>query len=312
MISWFQQTRLRTMLATVSLGASLVLVLGLVYRLTCPGRLVENTLCGAIAKNPPWTLLTRIGSAPALVLLWLWRTKHKDKDIEQKQHEIDIAKREERSKRFVEAVRLLAEDTLAARLGAIYSLESLATDAPYERKRILETLCAFIRGHGLGSTQIDDVHFPSSPQPEDVQVAFTVVGRIPDARELDLRRAEVPQIEGIQARLIAADLSGADLSDSMFYSADFTDANLSGTNLSGAKLQYANLTGAKAFAANFHGTDLSGANLTNIGIDSKGLSGAEYSRHTIFPVGFTPENEGLVFTDDAVDRALYPEAFQNN
>src|SRR5664279_3093405 len=125
-VTWLKETRLRAILASVLLGAGLVLVLSLVYRLACPWPRAEGSVCSAIAKNPPWTLLTSIGSAPALILLWLWRTVHKDEDLAKREREIRqrdaelevtrqqaedarkateaqhaLALREERSKRFL-------------------------------------------------------------------------------------------------------------------------------------------------------------------------------------------------------------------
>ncbi len=256
----------------LGLGGLLVVLLSLAYRLQCPWPRSAGTVCKAIVDSPPWTLLTSLAAAPALVLTWWWRTVHKDKDIGQKQIELDLAKREERSRRFVESVRLLADKEKEARLGAIYSLESLASDSLEERQRVVETLCAFLREHGQSDRDRKDIDCEFL-QPVDVQAAFTVIIRIPNVRGLDLRRAKLTHIEGMNGSFHHAALQLADLRNAMLFGADLQGARLCWVDMRGAFLSNANLNDADLSEANFASVNLDAAKLVKANLYKADLTG---------------------------------------
>jgi hypothetical protein len=91
-----------------ALGVALVGGVLWVYAYLCPEILAcpsdprdDGSICLFIARSPPWTMLTGLASAPALVVLWMLRTKHK-------REEISNANQQQISNRFAEAVKLLA------------------------------------------------------------------------------------------------------------------------------------------------------------------------------------------------------------
>jgi hypothetical protein len=124
----------------VAIGIGFVVVIPIKFQTFCTFEPFCRGVRDAATKSPPWTLLTSLAAAPALLLTWFWRTVQKDKDVAQKEHELAIGKREERSNRFFESIKLLADNHVQIQLGAIYSLESLATDAKEEQERICKYL----------------------------------------------------------------------------------------------------------------------------------------------------------------------------
>lgn len=116
--------------------------------------------------------------------------------------------------RFVEAVKLLTEEHVEAQLGGIYSLESLANDAPGERARVRETLCGFVREHGKRATTGDSLSDDEQElrQGAAVQAAVAVLARIPRvAGRLDLRRTSLTRVEVRLGALRFADFTASDL-----------------------------------------------------------------------------------------------------
>jgi len=318
-------------------GAALVAFAFILYSHTCT-KAGTNVICDALAVNPPWTLLTSLGSAPALMLLWYWRTVHKDTDIDQKKEELEarkqdiqqrdaelaitkvqiqiardaaerqhaLALREERSKRFVEAVRLLADRKIEARLGGVYSLESLATDAEEERKRTVETLCAFLRTHGRAWESKFNVPPSGWTQPEDIQAALAVVCRMPNIGPLDLRRAHLSNIgvDGVTSNLEGvclddASLSGVDfakvkLRGAQFRNADLRDALFAQSDLRNADLSKAIVGDCLFLNADMRGARLWGVDLSEANLDDARLEGAMYDDDTKLPGEFSADERGMV------------------
>ena len=291
--------------------------------------------CCAVQKNPPWILISGVAAAPALVLTWWWRTQQKDTDIAHKEADIALAKRGERSERFLEAVKLLWSDSAAVRLGGVYSLESLARESHADLPRILDTLCAFVR---LSKGK-------RGPAAADIAGAFTVLCRIHRAiREnthmlaeeiryqqilrIDLSgatlngaRVFLPALAGaelgaasfIESRLYGGSLSGAQmqrakLSRAMcqttnFEKADLTDADCSGADFTlssfkGCRLKGCNLTGSNLRHCDLRGADLSGALL-----DGAILEKAKYDSGTQLPTGFDVSGRQMDFVDGDSSKA---------
>ena len=100
--------------------------------------------------------------------------------------------------------------------------------------------------------------------------------------------ADLPSLRGEDLRgedLREADLRGADLRDADLRAAYLRDADLYDADLSGA-----NLTGAYLSKADLSGADLSGADLREAD-----LYGAQYNSKTVFPTGFNPKEEIMVW-----------------
>ncbi len=315
--------RFARVLGAVALGILLVVAALALFRYGCPDYPTDGSLCWVLARNPPWPLLATIAAAPSVILTWYWRTVHKDTDIRQKQFEIDLAKREERSKRFFEAVQLLTHDKLDARLAAVYSMESLAKDVQEEHGRVIETLCAFLREHGNSTPEAPDgILVGFIIQATDVQAAFTVIGRMQSRSEnLDLRGAALESIEGIEldlsranltvanlrnANLRRANLASAHLEDALLEDANLRNANLERTILAGAFLERANLAGVNLIGAILIGAHLEGVDLDGANLEGASLTDAKYSHLTQFPYGFSPVAAGMILVDE-IDNPVDPQ-----
>jgi membrane protein implicated in regulation of membrane protease activity len=173
------------------------------------------------------------------------------------------------NERYTKAIEQLGSDGLDVRLGGIYALERIATDSERDHPTVVEVLSAFVREHShpiyrwrqhsaqFGQLKAQSpeeeldaatkhVSSPAYPLPEDVQAAVTVLGRLPQRRDVSrgnldwahLRRANLGEAHLERAHLLGTHLEGADL--------DF--AYLLGTvlkraHLEGAALQHAHLEG---------------------------------------------------------------------
>jgi hypothetical protein len=252
-----------------------------------------------------------LGAVPALALTWWWRTVHKDRDIGQKHIELEIAKREERAKRFVEAVKLLASESMQSRLGAIYSLESLALDSNDEKKRVLETICAFIRTKGVPNPDAPDPPEHGLEQPEDIQVAFDVLGRIRYNGMHFLRRAELTGISArdgslrradfMNANLLGADFEGMNFSETCMFRADLRYSEINSCNFKDAQLLRVTFASSKLFDNCFDGANLSGADFSKCDEFGCTFKGAIYDDSTKLPDDRSPEELGMIKEEVDVD-----------
>jgi len=326
------RARILCILGMVGLGIALSLLLGLVYRWLCPWPRAIGGVCWAVTDKPPWTLLTSVAAAPALVLTWWWRTVHKDQDLANKQHEIELAKREEWAKRFAVAVSLIADDKkIDAKVGGIYLLESLASDSERHRSVVIDTLCAFVRNHAIRDNRAhnndEDPDDPDGPRaPADIEATCQVLARLPaipaesriSLRCTDLTYVRVPDGSLAYADLTEAwlanadlqrtDLTGARLRESSLMRARLTRSRLVQTDLSGASIQTADLTYADLRGANLTDADLRGANLTDAdlsradfrfaNLSGANLVGTKYTRNTLLPADFDPGAAGMILVDN--------------
>jgi len=198
----------------VAIGAASVSILVFAFHHYCLAAKTPALICEVIKTKPPWTSLTALATAPVLILIWYWRVKHKRIDIRNEtQRQI--------TERFVQAVRLLADKSLEARLGGIYSLERISRDSQDDHWTVVETLAAFIREKRKipKSTEKSDTETESSgkdvdPVPTDIQAALTVLGRRKWAK------SETGKI----------DLKKTNLQDAHLYKANLQNTNLQQAN----------------------------------------------------------------------------------
>ena len=188
--------------------------------------------------------------------------------------------------RWKSAVEMLSggvagENSVEARLGAIYALEQIARESTTYRAPAMELLAAYVRAHaGKGQAGLE----PTT----EMQSVLTVLGRS-GVDGLDLRRTalwgvdleEATLIEARfgQARLRGATLARTKLLRARFRASDLTDANLAGADLShailtGACLRGADLTGAILRGADLQGADLTRARLRGANLREASLTGA--------------------------------------
>ncbi|MFE0591361.1 pentapeptide repeat-containing protein [Micromonospora echinospora] len=171
---------------------------------------------------------------------------------------------------FTKAVEHLGNtDSVAIRLGGVYSLDRIADDDPDERSRVADILAAFIR----------DVAVADVPLPRDAVAALTVLTRRDWPCGVDLAGAHLAGVRMPGARLVAARLSGTDMSGALVTGAVLREADLSGVDLRRA--------------------DLSGADLRGARISGSRLSGATADAATCWPTGFDPTEHGVLVLGDS-------------
>ncbi|MFE4682230.1 pentapeptide repeat-containing protein [Streptomyces sp. NPDC056721] len=165
--------------------------------------------------------------------------------------------------RYVEAIKLLASDNLAERLGGIYSLERIMHDSEKDHGTVVKVLAAYVRQHAP-STEIERDRKVSNGPAMDVQAALTGIALRPnrtEAFEIDLSGVDLSRAVLRDATLHYVDfrksiLTGADMRDAVMLEAVFDDARLDHANLDGADLGGAHLCDAVMDSANMMHADL--------------------------------------------------------
>jgi Pentapeptide repeats (8 copies) len=166
---------------------------------------------------------------------------------------------------FTKAVAQLGDaDSLALRLGGIYSLDRVVNDDYSEARRVAEILSAFVRDRAQ-----------SAPVGKDVVAAVRVLA----SREWPL------SVDFTGSILAGIDLSFAKLLRARLESVDLGGANLQSTVMRGADFRKANLRGAQLRGADFRETQF----------DQASLSGAIADTATRWPTGFVPADHGVRF-----------------
>ena len=112
-----------------------------------------------------------------------------------------------------------------------------------------------------------------------------------------LRKADLSNSLMNFSKLIEADLAGADLRDAELLGATLRDAELLSADLRKANLYGASLTRANLYGANLEGANLEGANLSLANLAGADLIGATYDDETVFPEGFDPELQRMMYVE---------------
>ncbi len=199
------------------------------------------------------------------------------------------------SERFSRSVEQIGSDSIAVRIGGVYSFDSLMRDSEVDQQAIVEILSAFVRlrsGEILPQGQREDTH----PAPVDLKSALKVLDAfgVSGARDnspsmllaqVDLSGIDLHRIAMHRADLLAANLFGAVLS-----SANLSGANLGGAKLGSTDLQHADLSGAELFASDLTNADLSGANLSDTDLGLADLSGANLTDANMSGASLTSTN----------------------
>src|SRR5258708_3140995 len=147
---------------------------------------------------------------------------------------------------------------LEVRLGGIYALERLANDSPKDHAAVIEVLTTYVRENAHPVDAVVAVPSPISAPPSsavasvnavaglrartDIQAVLTVLGRRPTRESLDLRGADLREVEFKSGEFTLADLSGAYLEGAHMCGASmeqahFVDAHMERAVFAGAFLQ---------------------------------------------------------------------------
>ncbi|MEV0282305.1 pentapeptide repeat-containing protein [Streptomyces sp. NPDC050610] len=222
--------------------------------------------------------------------------------------QLQVSNQSQITQRFAAAVEQLGSPSPGVRLGAIFALERIADDSPYDRVTIAEVLCAFVQSSGPADPpsarpvardpahklELALMHRAAdslSVRRTDRQAAMTVLGRralVPNRYVLGLARTD---LRG--TRLAFADLEKADL-----HYSDLSDVNLESADL-GADLTGIWLAGSFLRGARLHQADLRGADLTGTEASRASLAGAVADASTVWPADFDAAAAGVVTADDS-------------
>jgi len=188
---------------------------------------------------------------------------------------------------------------IEVRIGAILALERMAKKNADVHIQIMEILTTYIRENAPVTEEEHD----RKPR-QDIQLAFTVIGRRPPRRialermhdfRLDLRNCDLTRIDGQglnfansrfqescffksvlnEAKLQGAILTNARVKDAEFGNANLQDAHLSHANSINAFLAEANLQGAPLNVIDLQYAILDGANLLNAQLLNANLRGTD-------------------------------------
>ncbi|WP_433002484.1 pentapeptide repeat-containing protein [Kribbella sp. CA-294648] len=208
------------------------------------------------------------------------------------------------SERFSRSVEQLGSDSMAVRVGSVYSFARLMRDSPDDQEAIVRILSGLVR------VQTAQVSHPARPKrqaaPADVRAALGVLADQPEPRPVgvfgilptmlldgvDFSGFELAYMPLRDAQLQGANLSGANLQRAALSSVTFT-----GADLSGADLREAGLSGASLRGASLKGADLSGASLRDVYAKEANLTGANLSGAILIDGDLTGANfTGAVMT----------------
>ncbi|WP_190086801.1 pentapeptide repeat-containing protein [Streptomyces longisporoflavus] len=264
------------------------------------GKLIPSA--GIIVTGFRTMLVAVVAGLVAAAGLWYTRKKH---ELEQRQFEhtqqqfaesqkqfettlretqtrdaqqTELAREEQVTGRYVEAIKLLGSEKLHERLGGIYSLERIMNDSEKDHETIVEVLAAFIR---LGPPEDANVQ-PAARIKDDAQAALTVLGRRPDRpehRRINLRGADLRHANLVGSRLPMADFNSADLSQAnadgaTLDRADFARARLVHAQLRDASLQRVDFCNATLKDANLARSDLRGSGFLATRMEGATIDGA--------------------------------------
>lgn len=284
-----------------------------------PDVVVSPGFCSALAKDPPWLLLSSIVAGPAVLLTWLWRDRKRRDDQQNKRDDIEIARQSAIALRYKTAAELLGSGQEITRITGLFALWDVAQESRSHRATVSRTIAAYVRTRSplppVSQAQREAPAFDldkwlaapqSAPPAADIQIAATIlldsvwgtpewVGAEGKRIAVDLRAACLSGADLLEANLCGALLNGADLTDAVLDSADLrfadlTSANLRRASLRGARapganfvlaeLQLANFRGAKLAGASFNSADLRRANFVGTDLSDASMTGAELQEAT--------------------------------
>ena len=249
--------------------------------------------------NARRTLAQTMGGTVGLVIIYItWQR------LQVAREELRVAREGQVTERFSRAIDHLGNDSLNARLGAIYALERIARDSRQDHGPIMEILTAYVREHAPWKpptkdqqptaddqslpTFSDEDLLPTSALATDIQAAITVLGRRkanydPPEQVLNLMHTDLCGGNLVQASLQRVLLGETNLQKAKLWSANLQGAlliraNLREANCFNANLQRAELVGAQLQHAGFNRADLRKSSFTGASMDRASLSGANLQK----------------------------------
>lgn len=176
------------------------------------------------------------------------------------------------SERFSTALTKLGDETMAVRLGGIFSLERLARDSKEQQSSIIEVLSYFLREHSeVRALLLQQNSLDSKKLVEleiTIQAALSAIARccndensttgMPDLSLINFNFLKLRNISIPKMNFTSANLKGFQL-----YNGTLIGSNLRGCCLESADLQFSDLRTVDLSAANLHKADLSHSYLSS-------------------------------------------------
>lgn len=177
------------------------------------------------------------------------------------------------TERLAKAFEQLSSDNSTLRLGAIYTLERIATESVVECRSIIEILASFIRSSAPQLEETQNVLPPIAPGVQSALIAIAGLTRKQKLR----RNREIRPVDASHFYLARADLTALDLREITLSQSDLRQCNLDGTDLEASDLTNADLSGAYLGEANFRYANLSKAKLDRVNVANQQTKQADFS-----------------------------------
>ncbi|NQZ57303.1 MAG: pentapeptide repeat-containing protein [Lentisphaeraceae bacterium] len=217
-----------------------------------------------------------LGGFSFLIGIWLtWQELKTDRArLEINYQVITQAQKSEQEKQvtdqFLQAIRLLKEESLMSRIGAIYAFDRIKTNSPQDSRVIMEVLSAYVREqHPINR---------NNPVKSDIIAIFDLFSRIDlQPNEVNFINLSNCNFEGLdlpRLNLAGANLSNTNFKNSTLINSNFSGATLKNTNFNNAVLTNANFDRADLSMSDFSGVDFSYTSLRNTSLLSSNLTGS--------------------------------------
>jgi uncharacterized protein YjbI with pentapeptide repeats len=222
-----------------------------------------------------WPLLAAVIGAVAALLASLGGLVFSNLTYRQGTEQARQAQVAQTSERFSRSVEQLGSDSIAVRIGAVYSFDRLMQDSEVDQQAVVDILSAFI------DIQADTVRGQSQKKaPVDFLAALKVLNDFwktgpPDQPSMHLSTVNLSAFVLDSPKMGGADLTGADLTYAHLRYAYLKNADLKNADLSHSDLLDANLSLVKLAGARLEGTDLTGVDLTGVDLTGADLTGAD-------------------------------------
>lgn len=174
-----------------------------------------------------------------------------------------LERRSKESERFFRAIEMLSnDDSMYARVGALYALGSLAKESKADRNQSYDVIGSFLRTKTLGLEQGDN----EPPQP-DVQAAIDVLSdRVPDANRDSMRSIDFTGLT----------LKGVDFREGNYEFCSFSRAKLNNSQMTSCRLTFARFTNANCGGVRFDHSNLVYASFQEANLDSADFDYKDY------------------------------------
>jgi hypothetical protein len=178
-----------------------------------------------------------------------------------------LERRSKESERFFKAIEMLSNDeSTYARVGALYSLGSLAKESEADRNQSYDVIVSFLRTKTLGLEQGDE----EPPQP-DVQAAIDVLAH----RESDANKKSRRFLDFSGLTLKGVDFREGDFDFCFFNRAQLHNSQMGDCRLDWARFTKANCTGVRFDHSSLGYVTFEEANLDGADFDYKEYTSGE-------------------------------------